>query len=727
MILSNSTLGEGITNKSGHCGVVVLDDALMVMEFNGAAEEILGVPAKGVLGKSIYKIFPQNVNFLVFEYLIKNQHIKSTEIRFFREGKEKKFLFEGKRFKNNDQQFAGHLFLIYDITINEEIACTSDNTELMEQQYSFIIETMTRGMIAIDTKFRVTIYNGIAENIFGMPAENVYGRNIMEVFPDTDQKDLITFLTMHGKEFTNYYREWVYNGKLLKLIFDSKIIYDRRGIKIGVVMLFTEISELMDLQAKSQRLGELEQEYSFLLDTMNYGIIAINNDQIITTFNKAAEKLSGQKASDIIGKMAHEFIKNHPEEIKFIFKLMKRGGECRNQVFNLLHRGKAISIMADVHQLKNEDGQKVGAMLVLNDISQIKELQEKTKNVDRLEKLQSFILDSMNYGLMGINENMVINVYNKGAENILGVAGPDVFGKTLAEAFPDVKEENLLVKNTIFSGREYRNYVLTGNISGKYIEVMANTLVIKDNQGKNTGAVVVFCDVSEVRKQEQLLAQHESIASVSRLAAGLAHEIRNPLTSIKGFVQLLQNKLKEGIETEYLDIILEELERTNKLLSDFMLLAKPRKGQLKKIKVSPVLAKTIDFMKAQALLHDVDIRHYIDMELPAINGDEEQLKQVFINIIRNGIEAITEKGTILIKTEYVEDKIKISFTDNGVGIPDEVIGKIFHILYTTKQTGTGLGLSVSSQIIRYHGGKIEVVSKEGHGTTFTIILPINKD
>lgn len=442
---------------------------------------------------------------------------------------------------------------------------------------------------------------------------------------------------------------------------------------------------------------------------------------VILDYNQAAEKILGVLADQVIGKkLAQAF----PDNINFLVidYIIKRQ-EVREIELKYYLEGHEKCLLVDGHRLKDQYGGNVGFVLAFQDISQIKDMQQKDYKIHQLEKQQAFILDSLDCGVLGIDEFSQINLYNQGAAKILGKNIAEVLGKNIYQAFPEILHKDKLLGKIFQDDIEVRNYPIKFFMSDKNIEIIINSMILRNEQGNRTGTIIVSTDVSDIRMQEHLLAQHESLTSVSRLAAGLAHEIRNPMTSIKGFVQLLQSKLKVGVETEYLDIILEELDRTNKLLSDFMLLAKPKKIEFKEININDILKNITEFMKSQALMHDVEIKSNLAKPLPKIKGETEKLKQVFINMIKNGIEAIPGKGTINIKTELINNEIWISFIDSGVGIPNSLKGKIFEMLYTTKETGTGLGLTVCSQIVKHHGGRIEVASEEGRGSTFKIILP----
>jgi signal transduction histidine kinase len=215
---------------------------------------------------------------------------------------------------------------------------------------------------------------------------------------------------------------------------------------------------------------------------------------------------------------------------------------------------------------------------------------------------------------------------------------------------------------------------------------------------------------------------------IGQIAAGTAHEIRNPLTSIKGFLQVLKNSFVEsGMEKEksYTDIMLTEINRINELVSEFLLLGKRKNVNFDKMSVTAVMSEMLPIINNEALLHGVSVQYESASDAPQVIADREMLKQVFLNICKNGIEAMTEGGVLSIseKVDMDERKVHIDIHDTGPGIPNFVIDKIFDPFFTTKENGTGLGLSVCQRIIHDMGGTIRVASK-GFGTTFTLCIPI---
>lgn len=236
------------------------------------------------------------------------------------------------------------------------------------------------------------------------------------------------------------------------------------------------------------------------------------------------------------------------------------------------------------------------------------------------------------------------------------------------------------------------------------------------------GVYMIGQDISERKRAEEMIIRSEKLSIVGQLAAGVAHEIRNPLTSLKGFVQLMQTKVS-GYD-HYFSIMLDELERINFIVSEFLVIAKPQSVRFQPKDAEAILQSTIVLLSSQAIIHNVEITVHADPELPKISCDENQIKQVFINILNNSIDSMSEGGEIHIELKMSEDgRLLMRFTDQGCGIPQDRITRLGEPFYTTKEKGTGLGLMVTFKIIENHGGKMKINSELGRGTTVEIFMP----
>ncbi|MFS0637977.1 ATP-binding protein [Mesobacillus foraminis] len=215
--------------------------------------------------------------------------------------------------------------------------------------------------------------------------------------------------------------------------------------------------------------------------------------------------------------------------------------------------------------------------------------------------------------------------------------------------------------------------------------------------------------------------QKENLAVIGQMAASIAHEIRNPLSALKGFTQLQQEK--DASEDNFYPIMLNEIDRINMIVSDLLIIGKPNGITRHEAKIGNILHYVVSIIKPQAVRQGIEIHLETAVDVPAICCDENQLKQVFINLLKNAVEAMPDGGNIFIKALFVKDAFRISIKDEGVGIPSDKIAKLGEPFYTTKENGTGLGFMVTKKIIEEHGGKISVQSIRKKGTKVDVYLP----
>ncbi|WP_088834108.1 CheR family methyltransferase [Paenibacillus tyrfis] len=271
------------------------------------------------------------------------------------------------------------------------------------------------------------------------------------------------------------------------------------------------------------------------------------------------------------------------------------------------------------------------------------------------------------------------------------------------------------------SGYEWKGELECRRKNGPNYSESVKIMPIKDQDGRIIHYLKIAEDITERKQTEELLRKSEMLSAVGQLAAGIAHEIRNPLTALKGFTKLMGSGGQHG---NYLSIMADELERIEEIVGELLVLAKPQAVDFLPKSVPSILHDVIMLLETQAIISKVTIETDIEDELPLASCVENQLKQVFINVLKNGVEAMPGGGTFLVKAEKSErGSIRISFIDQGCGTPETKLAKLGQPFYTTKNKGTGLGLMVSYKIIENHRGSMTITSKEGFGTTVVIELP----
>jgi len=231
--------------------------------------------------------------------------------------------------------------------------------------------------------------------------------------------------------------------------------------------------------------------------------------------------------------------------------------------------------------------------------------------------------------------------------------------------------------------------------------------------------------INSLMRVNEELRQKEKLAVIGQMAAAIGHEIRNPLSSLKGFTQLQQERNPNS--NNYYPIMIQEIDRINSIVNDLMYIGKPREMNFEKTSIEEIIAYTLSITQQQVKRQGVNVKTTIAEDLPPLDCDNKQLKQVFLNLIKNALESMPEGGSLIIQVKVLfERKMYISIQDEGCGITDENIPNLGEPFFTTKKDGTGLGLMVSSQIIKEHDGELIIESEIGKGTMVKIVLPISQ-
>ncbi|WP_138752664.1 PAS domain S-box protein [Paenibacillus sinopodophylli] len=259
---------------------------------------------------------------------------------------------------------------------------------------------------------------------------------------------------------------------------------------------------------------------------------------------------------------------------------------------------------------------------------------------------------------------------------------------------------------------------------GRSMDVELSSIRICNYMGKDV-ILSVIRDLTDRKRSEEVLIRSEKLSAIGQLAAGVAHEIRNPLTALKGFTQLLSARYPE--QPHYFTIMSNEIDRITLIVNEFMTLAKPHFTQFQAAPLEPILQSVLSILETQAILLNVELHVCLDQTVPTVYGNSDQLKQVFLNIIKNAIEAMPHGGVVHLSVSSRDDgKVLIRIQDGGPGIPEELIKKIGEPFVTTKEKGTGLGIMISTRIIEAHKGTLRLSSVINEGTLVEIVLPVQE-
>lgn len=329
--------------------------------------------------------------------------------------------------------------------------------------------------------------------------------------------------------------------------------------------------------------------------------------------------------------------------------------------------------------------------------------------------------------VVDIDEKFV--AWNYGAEKVFGYTYDEIIGKSSSALLPEDKKYHIELEDIVNEVKEkgFAKLIETERKTkdGKVIPIQLNVAKLPGENNEYLGRTIVISDVTEVRKLQQQVDQSEKLAVIGQLAAGVAHEIGNPLASISSIVQILQRKSTDHFISDQLVNVKDNINRISKIVRELVDLSRPPSHDSLITQINEVVRTAVGIVKYDKRVKKVEFKTHLNPDLPMIEVVPDQLIQVFINILINSLDAIKGEGTIKVNTSYDDDNIYVSIQDNGIGIDEAIIKKIFDPFVTTKQVGegTGLGLSVSYGIIKKFNGEINVNSTLGEGSEFKIQIP----
>ncbi|MEJ2715735.1 MAG: response regulator [Deltaproteobacteria bacterium] len=413
---------------------------------------------------------------------------------------------------------------------------------------------------------------------------------------------------------------------------------------------------------------------------------------------------------------------------------MQMAIECmRKKASNFLTKPLSEELLSVALKQANE---KLALKKKIKDYTQNLETLVREANVE-LEKAYQFrenLIENSPDAIMSVRKGGEIVIYNSAAERLLGYTKDAVIGKmNIVDFYPPGQAKQIMkhLRSRDFGGPGIleKSEMLVIDKNGREIPVYLSAAILYE-RGQESGSVGIFTDLREIKALEKQLLRSEKLSSLGKLSAGIAHEINQPLTGVLTFASLLKRRFQndESVGKD-LDIIVRETQRIRGIVQGILDFARETPMQKTRVRIESVLDQTLGIIVHQERFFGITLNKEYDASISEVVVDESLMEQVFMNIILNAVDAMNGSGTLTIKTHTVKKWLVIEFQDSGCGMPESMIDKIFDPFFTTKDStegmGMGLGLAVSYGIVKNHNGEIEVASKEGEGTTFSVRLPLD--
>ena len=365
----------------------------------------------------------------------------------------------------------------------------------------------------------------------------------------------------------------------------------------------------------------------------------------------------------------------------------------------------------------------------------------KTFAGDSISNLYGMILDNIDRAVIAFDSDGRITLFNPAAEALMECSSRQIVGKSYQDLFKNQETLLYLVKVALKEGRSITDdeglFLHRSNASP--LPVNAYTAPIFAQGGNQNGAVMIIRDLSRIKELEGTLRRADRLSMLGTLAAGLAHEIKNPLGGIKGAAQLLSMELSKGSPLQdYTQIMIKEVERINFIIEELMDLGSPREPEVGDVDLARVFNDIVLLQREAARSRNIQFKLKLDPSIPPVQGDEGLLTRLFLNLIKNAGESIPREGEVVIETRIASNyhltgpgrrpspMVDIIISDTGCGIDQQEMDRIFTPYFTTKSKGSGLGLAISQKIIEDHNGLLKIESTPNQGTTVTISLPLRR-
>lgn len=515
------------------------------------------------------------------------------------------------------------------------------------------------------------------------------------------------------------------NSKLFLMV---NVIIDSVFVIGTACMLFILINrQLTEMHKQKRRSKEREEQLRLLINAMPEFVCYKDREMRWLEANEFALRFFHLEGVEYKGKtdfeLANYTVEHLKEAMEYCYQTDKQAieGGVLIRVEEEISTEDGSSQFFDTVKVpvRDDNGLLKGLVVIGRNITHRKKAEER---LEASKQHYKSLFEQNPDAIISLDRNGNILKVNTACEELTGYKAEELFQIECNEL---IVEEDFARASSFFmecmKGNPQTYEITIIRKDGDRAQINVKNVPILVN-GEVTGFYAICKDVTEWRAAEEMLRKSERLSVVGQLAAGVAHEIRNPLASLSGFVQLLQ---KEATTNQhYYEIMLSELERINFIVSEFLRLAKPQALHFECKDLRPIFKNVVAIAETQAIMNNVQIIVDIDPDIPAIYCAENQLKQVFLNILKNAIEAMPGGGDIRIEVKRGKaEAVSIRFIDEGCGIDPERIRKLGEPFYSTKEKGTGLGLMVSYKIIEAHQGCIHVTSELDKGTTVEVRLP----
>jgi PAS domain S-box-containing protein len=591
-----------------------------------------------------------------------------------------------------------------------------------EESYRELADSITEVFFAMDEHLRYTYWNKASEILTGVQAEDALEKSLHDIFSDTPglkRAEKVYRDVLRTQKSRTFINDFDIDGR--HYIFEIGAYPSRDGISVFA-------RDITERKRAEEALRQSEENYRALFDSAVIGTIVIEAEtmKVIIANQAAAEMLGFSSAKEVIGVSPFDYVP--PEDMERVRELLVK--EFFEQDLRRTHElrmitkdGREIWISANGARIMHEG--RLAGLASFTDITQHKKMEEAIRHAAE-EWRKTF--DSISDAISIHDRDFRIQRANKAFADIFNMQPSQIIGEHCYELHKGQKpisgcpHKKTLATKQPAAAEFYESHL------GKYL--YESTSPIFNEKGEIVGTVHITRDITEQKQQNERLMMADRLASIGELAAGTAHELNNPLTSIIGFSQLLIEKDIPDDAREGVELIYNEAQRAANVTRSLLTFGRKHAPVKQPNQINNIIEDVLKLRTYEQNINGIKVKKLLAPDLPEIMADYFQMQQVFLNIIINAEYFMTEArkmGTLTITTKKQNSNVRISFTDDGPGISRENLSRVFNPFFTTKEAGrgTGLGLSICHGIVSEHGGQIYARSQSDKGATIIVELPIN--
>ena len=694
-----------------------------VTSINRGGEKLYGYRAEEIIGRNVQIIFsdrnPKNLLDKIDEKRLNGENWEASLWRKRKDGNEILTWLATSYLFDKDGKMRGTLGIARDITVERSI---QDHYRMLGK----LIDTASICIMSIDREGRIISINRAGEELYGYRADELVGQEINRLFSDRnspEQMQRIEKMRLRSESWdAELWRRRKDGREILTWLSTSYLVNEEDKLE-GAIGIARDITEEKNNQERLKFMASL-------VDNVSHCVISTDSRGNIRTINAAGLKMFGYAEEEIVGCPVSDLYPEavSPDKIREIYETAMRRDVWEGEMPGKKKDGSIFPLWLSTSYIFDRKGKAEGAVGISRDITREKETYRK------LELLGKLIEDASHCIILTDGEGRIASI-NKAGEKMYGYDEGELINRHLNILYSDKNPPALLksIEDQARSKSAWEAELWRKKKSGEEFPTWISTSYLFDEIGRFNGSLGISRDISERKVFEEQLFHSTRMATLGEIAAGVAHEVRNPLTGIKlGLNTLAENLSAEREELGIIQDLFGEMERLEKVVNQLLGFARKRAVRKEAKDIKDILDWSLFYIQKSLKQKKIKVeKHYADL-LPRVNVDGDQMLQVFLNLALNAVQAMKDGGRLELTTRFFQDRSKYSvgrdsilveIVDDGQGIPPEQLASIFSPFFSTREEGTGLGLAMAKRIIEAHEGTIEIASQVGRGTRVSILLP----